>query len=107
MEELQRKLTEKEAEIPNLATRLENREREKTNEVSGSETTVTPQDIKELIAEGIKEYQAAVSPLVLGYMNPYLTHYDSVPFPKSYQKTNFEKFDEINGSPHEHLAHST
>jgi len=105
MQELQKKLAEKDAEIANLAVRPENREREKINEASGSETGITPQDIKELIAQGIKEYQAAVSPLVLGYRNPYPTHYDSVPFPKGYQKPNFEKFDGINGSPHEHLAH--
>ena len=61
--------------------------------------------MKELIAKGVKEYQAAVSPPVSGYRNPYPTHYDSVPFPKGYQKPNFEKFDGINGSPHEHLAH--
>ena len=105
MQELQRKLAEKEAIIANLVTYLKNREHEKTNEVSSSETIVTPQDIKELIAQGIKYYQAAMSPPVLGYKNPYPSHYDSVPFPKGYQKLNFEKFDGINGSPHEHLAH--
>jgi len=84
MQELQRKRAEKEAEIANLATCLENKEHEKTNEVSGSERVVTPQDIKELIAQGIKEYQAAMSPPVLGYRNPYLSHYDSDPFPKGY-----------------------
>ena len=72
MQELQRKLVEKEAEIANLAARLENKEREKINEASDSETAVTPQDIKELIAQGIKEYQAAVTPPVLGYRNPYV-----------------------------------
>jgi len=96
MQELQRKLAEKEAEIANLAAHLENREREKINDASGSETVVTPQDIKELIAQGIKEYQAAVSPPVLGYRNPYPTHYDSVPFPKGSQKLNFKKFHGIN-----------
>jgi len=105
MQELQRKLAEKEAKIANLTARLENGEREKINEASGSETAVTPQDIKELIAQGIKEYQAAVSSPVPGHRNPYPTHYDLVPFPKSYQKPNFEKFDGINGSPHEQLAH--
>jgi len=58
-----------------------------------------------LIAQGIKEYQAAVSPPVLGYKNPYPTHYDSVPFSKVYQKPNFEEFHGINKSPHEDLAH--
>jgi len=107
MQELQRSLVEKEAEIANLATRLENREYEKVNEVSSSNTAITPQDIKELVAQGIEEYQAVMSPPVLGYRNPYPSHYDSVPFPKGYQKPNFEKFDEINGTSHEHLAHFT
>jgi len=105
VQELQRKLAEKEAEIANLATCLENRKREKVNEVSSSNTAITLQDIKELVAQGTKEYHATVSPPVLGYGNPYPSHYDSVPFPKGYQKPNFEKFDGINGSPHEHLAH--
>ena len=56
MQELQKKLAEKEAEIDNIATRLENREHEKTNEVSSSNTVITPQDIKELIAQGIREH---------------------------------------------------
>ena len=85
--------------------RLENREHEKTNEVSSNNTVITPQDIKELVAQGIREHQAAMNPPVLGYRSPYPSHYDSVPFPKGYQKPNFEKFDGMNGSPHEHLAH--
>ena len=66
MQELQRKLAGKEAEIANLATRLENREREKVNEVSNSNTVITLQDIKELVAQGIKEYQAAMNPQCWG-----------------------------------------
>jgi len=58
-----------------------------------------------LIAQGIKEYKATMSPPMLGYWNPYPTHYDSVPFPEGYRKPNFEKYDGINGSPHEHLAY--
>ena len=50
MQELQRKLAEKEAKIANVATRLESQEREKTNEVSSSKTIITLQDIEELIA---------------------------------------------------------
>lgn len=42
MQELQRKLAEKEAEVANLAMRLENREHEKTNEVSSNNTVITP-----------------------------------------------------------------
>ena len=105
MQELQRKLAEKEVEIANLTMRLENREHEKTNEVSSNNTVITPQDIKELIAQGIREHQAAMNPPVLGYRSPYPSHYDSIPFPKGYQKPNFEKFNGINGSPHEYLAH--
>jgi len=105
MLELQRKFAEKEAEIANFVTRLENRELEKVNEVSSSNTTITPEDIKELVAQGIKEYQAAMSPPVLGYRNPYPSRYNSIPFPKGYQEPNFEKFVKINGSSHEHLAH--
>ena len=41
MQELQRRLAENEAEIANLATRLENREREKNNEADSSNTVVT------------------------------------------------------------------
>ena len=40
---------------------------------------------------------------MLGYRNPYPTHYDSVPFHKGSQRPNFEKFNGINGSPHEHF----
>ena len=41
MQEPQRRLAENEAEIANLATRLENREREKNNEADSSNTVVT------------------------------------------------------------------
>jgi len=58
-----------------------------------------------LIAQVRKEYQATMSPLVLGYRNPYPSYYDSIPFPKGYQKPNFEKFDGMKGSPYEHLTH--
>jgi len=41
MQESQRRFAEKEAEIDNLATRLENREREKNNEVDSSNIIIT------------------------------------------------------------------
>ena len=41
MQELQRRLAENGAEIANLPTRLENREREKNNEADSSNTVVT------------------------------------------------------------------
>jgi len=103
--ELQRRLAEKEAEITNLATRLENRDREKNNEADNSNIVITSQNIKELVAHRIKEHQAAMNPPMLGYRNPYTSHYDSIPFPKGYQKQNFEKVDGINGPPHEYLAY--
>jgi len=65
MQELQRRLAGKEVEIANLATHLENREREKNNEVNGSNIAMTSKNIKELIDQGIKEYQAAMNPPVL------------------------------------------
>jgi len=105
MQELQRRLAEKEAKIANLATCLKNREDEKNNEANSSNTVITSQNIKELITQGIKEHHTGMNPPVLGYRNPYPSHYDSISFPKGYQKLNFEKFDGINGSPHEHLAH--
>jgi len=78
MQEWQRKLTEKEANIANLATLLENLECEKINEADSSNTVITPQDIKKLIVQGIREHQAATNPQVLGYKNPYPSHYDLV-----------------------------
>jgi len=41
MQELQSKLAEKEAEIANLATYLENRDHEKAYEVNSSNTIIT------------------------------------------------------------------
>ena len=46
-----------------------------------------------------------MSPPILGYRRPYPSHYDAIPFPKGYQRPTFDKFDGINGSPQEHLAH--
>jgi len=97
MQKLERSLAEKETEIANLAAYLENRERKKNNEANSSNTVITLQNIKELIAQGIKKHQAAMNPPVLGYRNPCLSHYDSIPFLKGYQKPNFGKFDGIRG----------
>ena len=66
--------------------------------------TMSSQDIKTLIAEGIREFQMSLAPPVLGYRKPYPDHYDAIPFPKGYQRPTFDKFDGI-GSPQEHLAH--
>ena len=52
MQELQRKLAEKDAETANLVTHLENREREKANQVSSSNIVITSQYIKKLDSSG-------------------------------------------------------
>ena len=49
---------------------------------------ISQDELKTLIAEGIKEFQASINLPVHGY-----------------QKPNFEKFDGLTGSPQEHLAH--
>ena len=97
MQELERKLEEKEVKIANLAICLIETEREKTNKASCNKIVITLQDISKLIAKMIKEHQEAMSPSILGYRNPNVSYYDSVPFPKGYQKLNFEKFDGGNG----------
>ncbi|KAK9943337.1 hypothetical protein M0R45_008947 [Rubus argutus] len=74
----------------------------KTND--DEHNTMSSQDIKTLIAEGIREFQMSLAPPVLGYRKPYPDHYDAIPFPKGYQRPTFDKFDGI-GSPQEHLAH--
>ena len=70
-----------------------------------SSTSITQDELKTLIAEGIKEFQASINLPVHGCRKPYPAHYDTVPFPTGYQKPNFEKFDGLTGSPQEHLAH--
>ena len=84
MQELPRRLAKKDVEIANLTICLENREQEKNNEADSSNTVITSQNIKELIAQGIKEHQAAMNPPVLGYRNPYPSHYDLILFQKGY-----------------------
>ena len=49
VQELRSNFLEKEAEIVQLATCLENKEHEKTNKVSSSKTVITLQDNKKLI----------------------------------------------------------
>lgn len=82
------------------------------NDVGQTSTTpipsiasISPSDLKLLIAAVIREYQASLDLPILGYHKPYLAHYDRVPFLYHYIKPNFEEFDCINGSPHEHLAY--
>ena len=70
-----------------------------------SSSSIIPDELKTLIAEGIKEFPASINLPVHGCRKPYPAHYDNVPFPIGYQKPNFEKFDGLTGSPQEHLAH--
>ncbi|KAI5339500.1 hypothetical protein L3X38_018772 [Prunus dulcis] len=121
--EMQQKLAEKDAEIALLSARLKGKnvigdeDMGKTNESTAQEqqtkeekeesstSTISPNDIKVLIAEGIREFQLSIASPVQGYRKPFLSHYDAIPFPKGYQRPIFDKFDGISSSPHEHLAH--
>ena len=112
LQELQRKLIEKDAEIAALAARMASQASSSaqthvpaTEEGHTSSNSITQEELKSLIAEGIREFQASINPPVLGYRKPYPAHYDTIPFPTGYQKPNFEKFDGLTGSPQEHLAH--
>ncbi|CAL2227449.1 unnamed protein product [Prunus armeniaca] len=121
--EMQQKLAEKDTEIALLSARLKGKDvideqdRGKTNEsvtpeqqtkeekAESSTSTISPNDIKALIAEGIREFQLSIAPPVQGYRKPFPSHYDAIPFPKGYQRPIFDKFDGVSSSPHEHLAH--
>ncbi|KAL6284489.1 hypothetical protein ACE6H2_015419 [Prunus campanulata] len=119
IQEMQKKLAEKDAEIASLTTQLATKvnidggqleekrgsSSEQLKEMKDCSSYITHQEIKTLIAEGIREFQMSLTPPVLGYQKPYPAHYDALPFPKGYQRPKFEKFDGINGSPQEHLAH--
>ncbi|KAI5316644.1 hypothetical protein L3X38_036351 [Prunus dulcis] len=121
--EMQQKLAEKDTKIALLSARLKGKniigeqDMGKTNESTAQEqqtkeekaesstSTISPNDIKVLIAEGIREFQLSIAPPVQGYRIPFPSHYDAIPFPKGYQRPIFDKFDGISSSPHEHLAH--
>ena len=105
-------LAEKDTEIAELVAKfaLLTKEKEKKKEADEEpkkthSNSVSLQDIKTMIADGIKELQLSLNPLVSGYLKPYPSHYDALPFPKGYLKPTFDKFDGVNSSPHEHLAH--
>ena len=106
---MQRRLDEKDVEIAILAAQVANQAsmsaREHRQVHEQTHTSAAQVDLKSLIAEGIRDFQASMTPPVLGYRKPYPSHYDTLPFPNGYQKPYFEKFDGINGSPQEHLAH--
>ena len=70
-----------------------------------SSSSISQDELKTLIAEEIKEFQASINVPIHECRKPYPAHYDIVPFLTSYQKPNFEKFDGLAGSPQEHLAH--
>ena len=109
---MQKALSERDAQIAELMARISSHEQEsreervRTNvEGQSSGPPISPQDIKNLVAQGIREFQLSQNPPVLGYRKPYPVHYDAVPFPAGYQRPIFDKFDGLHGSPHEHLAH--
>lgn len=112
LQDLQRRLAAKDAEIAALAAQVASqasfdaqKRAQEQDEAQASGTKTTQDDLRTLIAEGIRDFQASMNPPVVGYRKPYPAHYDAFPFPHGYQKPTFEKFDGINGSPHEHLAH--
>ena len=74
-----------------------------TKEWHTSSSSITQDELKTLIAKGIKEFQASINLPIHGCRKPYPAHYDTIPFPTGYQKPNFEKFDGLTGSPQEHL----
>ena len=105
-------LAEKDTEIAELVAKfaLLTKEKEKKKEADEEpkkthSNSVSLQDIKTMIADGIKELQLSLNPPISGYLKPYPSHYDALPFPKGYLKPTFDKFDGVNSSPHEHLAH--
>ncbi|KAL6141902.1 hypothetical protein ACLB2K_060188 [Fragaria x ananassa] len=107
-----KQLAEKDTEIAKLVAKFALLTKEKEKEKEGDEepkkidsNSVSLQDIKIRIADGIKELQLSLNPPVFGYLKPYPSHYDALSFPKGYQKPNFDKFNGIDGSPHEHLAY--
>lgn len=118
--EAAKRLAEKEAEIAELVAKLaiQNNQKDKKKvddtleyeehgktKKSASSTTFTLQDVKTMIAEGIREMYLSSKPPISGYLKPYPAHYDTLPFPKGYQRPLFDKFDGVNSPPHEHLAH--
>ncbi|XP_075655888.1 uncharacterized protein LOC142626006 [Castanea sativa] len=112
LQELQKKLIEKDAEIAALAAQVTSQASTSARthvptaeEGYTSSSSITQDELKTLIAEGIKEFQASINLPVHGFRKPYPAHYDTIPFPTGYQKPNFEKFDGLTSSPQEHLAH--
>ena len=106
-------VADKEAEIATLAAQLaaqasinnagDRVRKEMEGESSGGQ--LTHPDIDAIFTEKIREFQMSLTTPSLGYRKPYPAHYDTVPFPRGYQKSSFDKFDGLSGSPQEHLAH--
>ena len=113
LQELQKQLDEKDAQIAALSAQVANqhqeskqeREKIKQGESPSGTSCITLQDIQKMITHGIKEPKASQNPPIMGYRKPYPAHYDFMPYPSGYQRPNFDKFDGVQGSPHEHLAH--
>ena len=109
---MQRKLIKKDAEIAALAARVASQastsariQLPTAEEGHTSSSSITQDELKTLIAQGIKEFQASINLPVRGCRKPYPAHYDIIPLLTGYQKLNFEKFNGLAGSPQEHLAH--
>lgn len=90
---------EKDAEIARLIAQLAQRsslnsqESKDIRQTSTSPilptTLISRSDLKLLIIEAIREYQASLNLPILGYHKPYPTHYDQIPFPHHCTKTKF------------------
>lgn len=52
------------------------------------DTSIYSTNMKLLVAEGIREYQASINPPILGYYKPYHAYYSQVSFPHYYSKPN-------------------
>ncbi|XP_061999350.1 uncharacterized protein LOC133716689 [Rosa rugosa] len=105
LEEMKRMLAEKDAQIAALTSQLAamaNISDHKSDEKSDHEKGDREKNIR---GHGIREVYTSSNPQFSGYLKPYPAHYDALPFPKGYQKPTFDKFDGVDGSPHEHLAH--
>ncbi|KAL8128467.1 hypothetical protein V2J09_017622 [Rumex salicifolius] len=75
---LQRRLAETDFQIAALIAQIDNRAEEsqreqvRTNDESPTNSSsISPQEIKDLIAQGIREFQISQNPPVLGYRKPY------------------------------------
>ncbi|KAL4614682.1 hypothetical protein ACB092_07G071000 [Castanea dentata] len=64
-----------------ISTTSSNTMETQTEEGHTSSSSITQDELKTLIADGIKEFQASINLPVHGCRKPYPAHYDTVPFP--------------------------